>query len=171
MDFIMEKTSNIIVLNYKNNEIVNILLNDEYIKEIKDNGLKEFLKSREKEFDIDADNCSFMVSDKFNKRTVLRKKQTFNICVDYNVSGYVTDTVTVEADNEDEAIKIVKDSIINGTLIDGSYDENVITDVESNFQYDCFEIIDKNNNVSIYPRGEYDKMEYLTYKKDESRES
>lgn len=153
---------NLVILDYGTDTVVEVAIEGEYESEIESNGIKNFLKSRESEFGIDSDNCTCMLTDKF--RTISPQKKTlFNICVDYPVIGIITDSLVIEADSEDEAINIVKEEILSGRFSSGDYCNSII-DLESNFQYDCYNISEKENNMTIYPRGEYDKITSVTYK-------
>lgn len=157
------KMKNLVILDYGTGTVVEVAIEGEYESEIKNNGIKNFLKSRESEFGIDADNCTYMLTDKFSKKIMSPQKKKFNICVDYPVNGILTDSLIVEADNEDEAVSIVKEEVLSGRFAGGDYCDSVI-DLESNFQYDCYNISEKENNMTIYPRGEYDKRISVTYK-------
>lgn len=156
---------NLIILDCNTNSIVEVLIEGEHIDEIERNGIEEFVKSRKAELGIsNENNCKYMLTDKIvNRKTVTINKPKFNICVDYRVNGIVTDSLIVEARNEDEAISIVKNEIENGNLMTGNYNNSII-DLETNFQYDSYDISEKENNVTIYPRGEYDKIVNTTYK-------
>lgn len=156
---------NLIILDCNTNSIVEVLIEGEHIDEIERNGIEEFIKSRKTELGIsNENNCKYMFTDKIvNRKIVTINKPKFNICVDYHVNGIVTDSLIVEARNEDEAISIVKNEIENGNLMTGNYNNSII-DLETNFQYDSYDISEKENNVTIYPRGEYDKIVNTTYK-------
>lgn len=154
---------NLVILDYGTGTVVEVAIEGEYESEIKDNGIKNFLKSRETEFGIDSSNCTYMLTDKFSKKIISPQKKRFNICVDYPVNGYLTDSLVVEADSEDEAISIVKEEVLSGRFSSGDYSNNII-DLESNFGYDSYSIVEKENNITIYPRGEYDKIVSVTYK-------
>lgn len=154
---------NLVILDYGTGTVVEVAIEGEYKSEIESNGIKNFLKSRESEFGIDSNNCTYMLTDKFSKKIISPQKKKFNICVDYPVNGFLTDSLVVEADNEDEAISIVKEEVLSGRFSSGDYCNSII-DLESNFRYDCYSMAEKENNITIYPRGEYDKTISITYK-------
>lgn len=154
---------NLVILDYGTGTVVEVIVDGEYKSEIENNGIEKFLKTRESELGINAANCTYMITDKLSKKIVSPKKKKFNICVDYPVNGIITDSLIVEADSEDEAMGIVKEEILSGRFSSGDYCDSVI-DLESNFQYDCYSISGKENNITIHPRSEYDKMINVTYK-------
>lgn len=154
---------NLVILDYGTGTVVEVIIEGEYESEIESNGIKNFLKSRESEFGIDSNNCTYMLTDRFSKKIMSPQKKKFNICVDYPVNGILTDSLIVEADSEDEAIKIVKEEVLSGRFSSGDYCSNII-DLESNFAYDSYSMVEKENNITIYPRGEYDKITSITYK-------
>lgn len=154
---------NLVILDYGTGTVVEVAIEGEYESEIESNGIKSFLKSRESEFGIDSSNCTYMLTDKFSKKIISPQKKKFHICVDYPVSGIITDSLIVEADDEDEAIRIVEEEVQSGRFSNGNYCNSII-DLESNFQYDCYSMVEKENNITIYPRGEYDKITSVTYK-------
>lgn len=154
---------NLIILDYGTGTVIEVAIEGEYKSEIESNGIKNFLKSRETEFGIDSSNCTYMLTDKFSKKIISPQKKKFNICVDYPVNGIITDSLIVEANDEDEAISIVEEEVLSGRFSNGNYCNSII-DLESNFQYDCYNMVEKENNITIYPRGEYDKITSVTYK-------
>lgn len=159
----MEKVMNLVILDYGTGTVVEVAIDGEYKSEIENNGIEKFLKTRESEFGINAANCKYMITNKLSKKIVSPKKKKFNICIDYPVNGIITDSLIVEADSEDEAMDIVKEEILSGRFSSGDYCDSVI-DLESNFQYDCYSISEKENNITIHPRSEYDKIINVTYK-------
>ena len=157
------KMKNLVILDYGTGTVVEVAIEGEYESEIESNGIKNFLKSRESEFGIDSNNCTYMLTDRFSKKIISPQKKKFHICVDYPVNGIITDSLVVEADDEDEAISIVKEEVLSGRFSNGNYCNSII-DLESNFAYDCYKMVEKENNITIYPRGEYDKTTSVTYK-------
>lgn len=154
---------NLVILDYGTGTVVEVIIDGEYKSEIESIGIRNFLKSRESEFGIDSNNCTYMLTDRFSKKIMSPQKKKFNICVDYPVNGIITDSLIVEADSEDEAISIVKEEVLSGRFSSGDYCSNII-DLESNFAYDSYSMVEKENNITIYPRGEYDKITSITYK-------
>lgn len=154
---------NLVILDYGTGTVVEVIIDGEYKSEIESIGIRNFLKSRESEFGIDSDNCTYMLTDRFSKKIMSPQKKKFNICVDYPVNGIITDSLIVEADSEDEAISIVKEEVLSGRFSNGNYCNSII-DLESNFAYDSYSMVEKENNITIYPRGEYDKITSVTYK-------
>lgn len=154
---------NLVILDYGTGTVVEVAIEGKYESEIENNGIKNFLKSRESEFGIDSSNCTYMLTDKYSKKIISPQKKRFNICVDYPVNGIITDYLVVEADDEDEAISLVKEEVLSGKFSNGNYCNSII-DLESNFGYDSYSMVEKENNITIYPRGEYDKIISITYK-------
>lgn len=156
------KTTNLVILDYGTGSVVEVIIDDEYKSEIENNGIEKFLKTRELELGINAANCRYMITDKLSRKIISSKKKRFDICVDYPINGIITDSLIVEADSEDEAVDIVKEEILNGRFLSGDYCDSVVY-FESNFQYDCYSISEKENNIAIYPKSEYNKVVNVTY--------